>query len=239
MCGGGVACQRYLGAAASPSARPTPPTTCPRLCVKPLGRSTTARAAAASASPAACGRRGRNRPAATRDGNGGQQLHRVVVALRTRRGHGSLPHRAADLEGVATGAAPVLVSRHGLSVGPGSDTNASRCPGYPQASTRPLQACRCRVMSIAWRRSRKNRWTGPSCAPRRRTGTVRSAAPARLRPARATRRVTIRPRSLRPRSAGRRKPPRPPRPSRLQARRRLRRSRQPEWCRRLQPLRIA
>src|SRR6185369_5628556 len=46
-----------------------------------------------------------------------QQLDRVVVARRTRRGRARLAHRAGEFEGVAARAAAVLVPRHGYSVG--------------------------------------------------------------------------------------------------------------------------
>ena len=79
-------------------------------------RSAAAAGPAAAAAPAG-GRRlraaGRS-PAADRDG--GQQLHRVVVALRAGAWRGRLAHRAGPLEGVAAGAAAVLVSRHELSL---------------------------------------------------------------------------------------------------------------------------
>ena len=68
-------------------------------------------APAASASAPAIAGRGGGRTAA--DGDGGQQLDGVVVAVRARRGRRGLGHRAAQLEGGPTGPAAVLVTGHG------------------------------------------------------------------------------------------------------------------------------
>lgn len=67
--------------------------------------------AAASAAPGRCGRHGRGTTTA-RDGDGGEEFDRVGVSLRAGRGCTRLGHRAVDLERVATGAAPEVVSRH-------------------------------------------------------------------------------------------------------------------------------
>src|ERR1035441_7977537 len=64
-------------------------------------------AAAAAARLGAC-RRGA-RPAA--DGDRGQQLHRVIVALRAAARRGRLAHRAGLLEGSPAGPAPVFIDR--------------------------------------------------------------------------------------------------------------------------------
>lgn len=83
-----------------------------------LSRSAAASAAATAATAAAStGGRGGRGTAAARHGDSGQQFHRVVVALRTGRGRGGLSHWTADLERVAAGAAPILVTRHWHSVG--------------------------------------------------------------------------------------------------------------------------
>ena len=88
-------------------------------------------AAGAAATAAALGRgRGSAGPAAG-DRDGGEQLDRVVVALRTGGGRGRLAHRAADLERVATGAAPELVTRHWHRVGPGPDRKTRGGPTQP------------------------------------------------------------------------------------------------------------
>ncbi len=78
------------------------------------GRSAAAAGTAAAATAALRRRRRGASPAADRDR--GQQLHRVVVALGARARRGRLAHRAGPLEGVAAGAASVLVSRHEPSV---------------------------------------------------------------------------------------------------------------------------
>ena len=88
-------------------------------------------AAGASATAAALGG-GRGRGgAAAGDRDGGEQLDRVVVALWTGGGRGRLAHRAADLERVATGSAPELVTRHWQRVGLGSDRNTRGGPTQP------------------------------------------------------------------------------------------------------------
>src|SRR5450755_1906309 len=65
-------------------------------------------AAAASAATAPASRAGAG-PAA--DGDGGQQFHGVVVAVRAGARLGRLAHRPCSLEGRPAGAASVLISR--------------------------------------------------------------------------------------------------------------------------------
>ena len=130
--------------------------------------------------------RGGAATAAAGDGDRGQQLHRVAVALRAGRRRGGLGHRAADLKGVAAGAAAVVVTRHCHSVGP------LRAPAPPPAGRRV------RVGSDAWRRDRRHQRTSPACAHRRRTSAGRWVVPARRRRDRA--RTGLRsPRPRRPR----------------------------------------
>src|ERR1022692_2547681 len=68
-----------------------------------------ATAAAASATAATAGRAGTG-PAA--DGDRGQQLHGVIVAVRAGTRLGRLAHRPGSLEGRPAGAASVLISWH-------------------------------------------------------------------------------------------------------------------------------
>jgi len=88
-------------------------------------------AAGASATAAALGGGRGHSSAAAGDRDGGEQLDRVVVALWTGGGRGRLAHRAADLERVATGSAPELVTRHWQRVGLGSDRNTRGGPTQP------------------------------------------------------------------------------------------------------------
>ena len=78
-------------------------------------------AAAGAAAVAAAGRlaAGGARPAA--HGDRGEQSDGVVVALRARAGRGRLAHRAGSLEGVAAGAAAVLVTGHVVIVAQPAD----------------------------------------------------------------------------------------------------------------------
>ena len=105
------------------------------------GFSSRSAAAGPSAAAAPCTRGRRRRrsrrgcAATARDRDCGQQLHRVLVALRTGRRDGRLPHRAGQLKGVAAGAAPVLVSRHSHSLGRDRDRVP---PGGPR--TRPTRS---------------------------------------------------------------------------------------------------
>lgn len=71
-------------------------------------------AAGATATPTACRRRG---SAGTGDGDGGQQLDRVGVAVRARRGRRGGTHRPRQLEGDLAVAAAVLITGHPTSVG--------------------------------------------------------------------------------------------------------------------------
>jgi len=73
-------------------------------------RSAAARASAAAAPAAGRSRCGGAAAAGHRDR--GQQLHRVVVTPWTGGRRGRLAHGAVDLERVAAGAAPELVTRH-------------------------------------------------------------------------------------------------------------------------------
>lgn len=87
-------------------------------------RSTTAGAAATASATTARGtthRRGRRAAATPHDGDCGQQLDGVGMTLRTGRGLGGVPHRAADLERVAARAASVVITRHPHRVGPRCD----------------------------------------------------------------------------------------------------------------------
>src|SRR5438046_10377001 len=70
----------------------------------------TGTAAGTAAAPAGRGRTAGGAGAAER--HGGEQLHRVVMASRTPRRRTGLAHRPVHLEGVAAGAAAVLVARH-------------------------------------------------------------------------------------------------------------------------------
>src|SRR5450755_3318359 len=73
-----------------------------------------AAATAAAASAAATAGRAGTGPAA--DGDRGQQLHGVIVAVRAGRWLGRLAHRPCSLEGRPAGAASVLISWHGPSL---------------------------------------------------------------------------------------------------------------------------
>src|SRR5450432_3641482 len=67
-----------------------------------------------SAAAAATAGRAGTGPAA--DGDRGQQLHGVIVAVRAGRWLGRLAHRPCSLEGRPAGAASVLISWHGPSL---------------------------------------------------------------------------------------------------------------------------
>lgn len=87
--------------------------------ISAAGSSTTAATAATATAAARRGGLGeRGLPTPAGHGDSGQQLDGVVVALRAGRRLTCLTHRAADLEGGATGTAPKLITRHPASVGP-------------------------------------------------------------------------------------------------------------------------
>jgi hypothetical protein len=124
-----VAQPRHTAPHAQVKARRQPRQTAPPPPSRRRWWSTAAGAAATAATALGRGRGGGGATAG--DGDGGQQLDRVAVALRAGGGRGRLAHRAADLERVATGAAPELVTRHWQRVGPGSDRNTRGGPTQP------------------------------------------------------------------------------------------------------------
>ena len=83
-------------------------------------------AAAGAAAAAATAGRGGSAGRATAETDRGQQLHRVVVALRAGRRLAGLAHRPGQQERVAAGAAAELIAWHAAILpGPaGSCTNA-------------------------------------------------------------------------------------------------------------------
>ncbi len=85
-----------------------------------IGSTAAAGTAATPATATSC-RGGRNGSTAPGNGDCGEKLDGVGVALRTGGRIGGRPHGAADLEGVAARAAAVVITRHPHSVGPPCD----------------------------------------------------------------------------------------------------------------------
>src|ERR1700687_532436 len=81
----------------------------------PNGESAAAAGSAAAAPGASTGRAVTARREAAH-GDRGQELHRVVVALRAGARSRGLGHRAVQLERVAAGAAAVLITGHACSL---------------------------------------------------------------------------------------------------------------------------
>ncbi len=199
----GVSLGGPLGSGRSPPIRPVA-----------LARGCSAAAgAAATASASTAGGRCRRGCAAAGDRDGGQELHRVGVASGARRGGGRFGHRTAQLEGVAAGAAAVVIARHAHRVWLGGDSSSGWLPGLwkPHRARSMDSAGRCRpVVSCRWRTGRRHLRSGAGSDPRRRTSTGLSGAPAR-RP-RRTLRWPERERAMTPSLPRPKGLPQPPRP---------------------------
>lgn len=149
-----------------------------------IGSAATARTATTTAT--ATRRGGPTGTTAPGNGDCGQKLHGVGMALRTGGRIGGRPHRAADLEGVAASAAAVVITRHPHSVGPSSDKQA------------PANAGPLRVGSGTWRTGMTIDRLPLRRESRHRIATGRSAAPAQPRNPQALRRLRPLPPKPRP-----------------------------------------